>query len=125
MIIMPQLENLGEWIKSRYGDQGGLAAKLKPPVAKNTVSSWKTGRNGIPPEYKKQMRALGFSGPWPQEEAQGPATDVTPSGITREEFAEERGALRAEIRLLREALEKMGEGVRELAIQVRELRDGK
>jgi hypothetical protein len=69
---MTQSQTLGEWINSVYGDQGALADVLKPKVAKNTVSSWKTGRNGIPPEYQRQLRKLGFTGPWPREEE--PAT---------------------------------------------------
>lgn len=72
----PRFSNLGEWISFEYGDQGALAEALKPKVAKNTVSSWKTGKNGIPGEYQKQIRKLGYDGPWPRESGNRPAVDA-------------------------------------------------
>jgi hypothetical protein len=78
---MTQVLTLGEWINEKYGDQGVLAAKMKPPVRKNTVSSWVTGRNRIRPKYRKQIEALGFNGPWPQKTGEEGA-------VSREEFEE-------------------------------------
>lgn len=118
-------QNLGEWIKATYGDQGGLAEALVPPVAKNTVSSWKTGRNGIPPDYQKQIRKLGFKGLWPSQEAQESAAAPGGPYVTREELAELRGRLEGRIEVLERALERLGEGVRLLAIEREErLRQG-
>jgi hypothetical protein len=119
MGIMTQSQTLGDWIKSAFGDQGGLAEVLDPPVAKNTVSSWKTGRNGVPPEYQKQIRKLGFKGPWPREEAQEAAAAGPAPYVTREETAELKGRLEGRIEVLERALEKLGEAVR-LLLQERE-----
>jgi hypothetical protein len=115
MGIMTQSQTLGDWIKSAFGDQGGLAEVLDPPVAKNTVSSWKTGRNGVPPEYQKQIRKLGFKGPWPREEAQEAAAGGSPTYVTREEFAEWRGYWKAGTEELLKRLEALEDQVRKLS----------
>lgn len=110
---MPKFEDFGEWIRERFGDQGGLAAKLKPPVVKNTVSSWKTGRNRIPPDYQKQIKAMGYDGPFPdpggeitREDLESLRDEVrTQSAWVREELRKENAALAAD---LREVLSRLG-----------------
>lgn len=105
MTDSPQFLDLGEWIKQEYGDQGALASALRPKVAKNTVSSWKTGRNGIPPEYQKQLRKLGYDGPWPEQGGEVTLADLeslraevrTQAAWVREELRKENAALAADL----------------------------
>lgn len=89
---MPKFDNFGNWIRERFGDQGALADKLKPKVVKNTVSSWKTGRNRIPMEYEKQIRALGYDGPMPE----------TGGEVTRDDVESLRQEIRNQAAWLRE-----------------------
>jgi transcriptional regulator with XRE-family HTH domain len=112
---MPQDFELGKWISSKWGTQVKFADKLG--VTQGRVSRWLKGQDGISADYQTAIRKLGYTGPWPAEEAQDAAAGGPAPYVTREEFAEERGALRAEIRLLREALEKMGEAIRALDIR--------
>jgi hypothetical protein len=108
---------LGEWINSKFGDQGVVASKLKPPVAKNTVSSWVTGRNRVKPAYRKQLESLGFQGVWPEQEqqiAQAPAGEFTP----REDYWK----LVGRVETLERAVEKLGELVRDLVRESEESR---
>lgn len=100
-------QNLGEWIRSKYGDQGGLAVKLKPMVAKNTVSSWKTGRNGIPPEYQKQIRTLGYTGPWPHDKAQESPAPAGGPYATASDFVALKASLEKETELLRKDVARL------------------
>ena len=116
---MPRYSDLGEWIKAEHGDQGGLAAALKPKVAKNTVSSWKTGRNGIPPEYQRQLRRMGYDGPWPQEAIQDP-TAGSGAFVTREEYGALAARLEAAEKTLKEtrdALVGATGAIRQLALK--------
>jgi hypothetical protein len=105
MINHPRFKNLGDWISLEYGDQGALADALKPKVAKNTVSSWKTGKNGIPGEYQKQIRKMGYDGPWPQEVAKTPAA---PAGVSEREI----GKLEGRIEALERVVERLAEAFR-------------
>lgn len=120
---MTPSQTLGEWIRDAFGDQGGLADALKPKVAKNTVSSWKTGRNGVPPDYEKQLRKLGFKGKLPQEMPKGTPAGLDGSFVTREEYEglqKELWKTIGRLETLERAFEKLGEGVRELALQAAE-----
>lgn len=113
--MTPQFTDLGEWIRFKFGDagQGGLAAKLKPPVSKNAVSMWKTGKNRISPAYEKQIRALGYDGPLPEVGGEVTKADIeslreeirTQAAWVREEIRKENTALAAD---LREALKLLG-----------------
>lgn len=106
---------LGKWIRVKWKTQIAFADKLG--VHQGRVSRWLKGQDGISADYQAAIRKLGYTGPWPQAEAQDAAAGGPAPYVTREEFAESKGAMKAEIRLLREALEKMGEAVRELALR--------
>lgn len=121
---MPQYPDLGEWIKVKWGDQGTLAARLKPSVAKNTVSSWKTGRNRIPPDYQKQLRGMGYDGPMPHEEAQEAPAPAGGPYATASEVAELRGALKAHIEQWERGQEKVLERILDVVRRIEQLEQG-
>ncbi|OGT56705.1 MAG: hypothetical protein A3E01_00385 [Gammaproteobacteria bacterium RIFCSPHIGHO2_12_FULL_63_22] len=114
--MTPQFSDLGEWIRVRFGEagQGGLAAKLKPPVSKNAVSMWKTGKNRISAAYEKQIRALGYDGPLPEVGGDVTKADIeslqeeirTQAAWVREELRKENTALAAD---LQEVLKQLAE----------------
>lgn len=111
--------NLREWRKSKGLGQGEIAEKIG--IAQNTYSAWENGRNEIPASGQAKLRKMGYAGSWPLEAGkEAPAAGGPAPFVTREEFAEARGAWKAELGMVREALEKMGEAVRELALQLRE-----
>jgi len=73
---MPQDLNLGNWIREKWGSQVAFAEKLG--VQQSRVSKWLSGREGVSQDYQGKIRKLGYSGPWPREEAkEAPA----PAGI--------------------------------------------
>lgn len=116
---MPKFEDFGDWIRERFGDQGGLADKLKPKVAKNTVSSWKTGRNRIPPDYEKQIRAMGYDGPLPETGVEISRADLeslreevrNQAAWVREALRRENTALAAAIHEVLKRLEELQEKI--------------
>lgn len=109
---MREYSNLGKWIREKFQTQAVFGEKIG--VRQGRVSKWVLGQEGISPEYQKAIRKLGYTGPWPAEEAQDAAAGGPASYVTREEFAELRGALGARIDGLERALERMGEIVRDL-----------
>jgi transcriptional regulator with XRE-family HTH domain len=106
--------NLGEWIIGKYKTQAAFAEKLN--VRQGQVSRWISGANEVSEGYRREIRNLGYKGPWPEKTAA-----KGENLVTREEFAEEKGALRAEVRLLRESLEKAFELIRDLKIELTEV----
>ena len=115
---MPHNFQLGDWIRSKWGTQLAFAEKMG--IHQGRVSRWLKGQDGISSEYQAAIRKLGYTGPWPTQEAQDAQAGGPAAYVTREELAEVKGALGAEMRLLREAVEKMGETIRELALQASE-----
>jgi len=61
---MHKFENFESWMKEKWGNQSSLAQELG--VNQNTVSSWKTGRSRIHPDFQAKLRALGYDGPFPE-----------------------------------------------------------
>lgn len=93
---MAILTKLGEWRKGKGWTQGDLADKIEEP--RPTYQKWESGVSlGIPPEIQAKLRKAGYTGPWPQEEAKEKARPQAGDYITREEFAELRGAVKAHI----------------------------
>jgi hypothetical protein len=109
------MDNLGKWIKERFKTQGALAEELG--LQQSRISKW-LGGEPIPKTYQDRIRKLGYKGAWPTELPQEASAGASASYLTREEFAEERGALRAEVRLLRESLEKAFELIRDLKTEL-------
>jgi hypothetical protein len=62
------MSKLGEWIKVKWKTQGAFGDKLG--VAQGRVSKWVLGTEGITEDYQARIRKLGYTGPWPREEAQ-------------------------------------------------------
>lgn len=60
---MPNFENFENWMKEKWGNQSALAQELG--VNQNTVSSWKTGRSRVHPDFQAKLRELGYDGPFP------------------------------------------------------------
>ncbi|MEO7957631.1 MAG: hypothetical protein ABIW76_13170 [Fibrobacteria bacterium] len=110
---MQNIEDFESWVKTK-GGQRGLAHAFsrkfpkEKPISQTAVSNWVT-RRVIPVDRRPQLKAMGWDGPW--EWADEPIL----STITREEFAEFRGATKAELSLLRDGLEKALELIRDLA----------
>lgn len=76
---------------------------------RTTYQAWEAGRTAIPPGVQAKLKKLGYDGPWPQDETKSPAQG---DYITREEFAEYRGATAQRIQDLRDNLEDTCEVVR-------------
>ena len=102
-------KNLRELRKSRRETQEQLADAIGANRA--TYQTYESGRSEVPADLRKKLVKLGYDGPF-----------ITPGrpadAITREEFAEFRGEIRAEVRGLREVLEKLGEAVRAVSLRV-------
>lgn len=99
------MRSLGAFRKEKGFSQEEFGKKLG--LSQATYQSYESGRTSIPEEIRAKIKKLGYTGPWPQEEAKVPAADA----ISREEFAELKGATQAEIRLLRENLERPLRGI--------------
>ena len=119
-----QDSTLGKWIRDNFDSQIDFAEAVGTNPTQ--VSRW-VGGAGISPAYQKKIRKveykgkrLEYKGLWPAEEAQDRAAGGPAPYVTREEFAEEKGALRTEVRLLRENLEKAYELIRDLALRLPE-----
>ncbi len=106
---MPKLEELEKWIRESFRTQGEAAEKIG--TTQTTISKWIGGKQRISLVFQKRLRKLGFGG---LLDLQGAGT-VT---ATREELAELRGEMRAEIRNLRDVQEKLGEALRALSLRV-------
>lgn len=115
---MSDSKNLGEWIRSRFGSQDGLAEKLKVSVA--TVSAYKTGRINIPPKAQEAIRKLGYTGPWPNEEAQEAPAPAGGPYVTEKAFEDVPGRLKRLEEDSRAVL-PLVQAVRDLDARVREL----
>jgi hypothetical protein len=114
---MAQETELGKWIREKFRSQAKFADKIG--AHPTLISRWMGGA-GISEDYEKVIRGLGFKGLLPAQEVEDAAAGGPAVYVTREEFAEEKGALRAEIRLLRESLEKAFELIRDLKIELTE-----
>jgi hypothetical protein len=96
---------LGDWIKEKWKTQAAIGVKLG--VAQGRVSKWVLGTEGISEDYQARFRKLGYTGPWPREEAQEAQAGGQPTYVTREELAELRGAVRAHIEQWERGQEKV------------------
>ncbi len=114
--MRPIKNSLGDWINLKFGDQDGLAEKLK--VTRGAVSAYKTGRNEIPMKLQEAIRKLGYAGPWPREEVKEGAAPAEGVYLTKEEFAEWRGYWRAGTEKLLEQLEDLARKVDRLEKQI-------
>lgn len=107
---MPKFATFEGWLKERWGSQAALAEKLQ--VNQNTVSSWKTGRTRIHPDYQKELRKLGYDGPFPEPGTEISLADLeslrdeirTQAAWVREELRKENTALAA---ILQEVLRRL------------------
>lgn len=79
---MAQENNLGKWIRAKYKSQIRFSEKIE---AHPTVISRWMGGGGISEEYQAKIRKLGYTGPWPDEEAkeapQAMGTGMTPKHV--------------------------------------------
>lgn len=83
---------LGKWISGKWKTQVAFSEKLG--VHQGRVSRWLNGQDGISAEYQAAIRKLGYTGPWPQEEAQDAAAGGPALYVTREEFEDVPGRLK-------------------------------
>lgn len=96
------MNELGRWIKDKYGSQAGLADALG--VQQSRVSKWVSGAESISDPIQAKLRGMKYKGPWPREQAQAPAVEATP----REDYWKLVGRVEA----LERALERLSEGFR-------------
>lgn len=89
-----------------------MAAKVG--VNDKTYGAYEVGRNDIPHDVQGRLRKVGFTGPWPREEAQAPSGDFTP----REDYWK----LVGRVETLERTVEKLGEIVRDLVRESEESR---
>lgn len=101
---MQKFENIGDWVKKKYGGQRQAAKALD--TSQGVVSQWINGRSVPLPEMQALMVKNGYNGPFPEPKKK------TGKGVSAEVFAEYRGEVKTEIRNLRQDLEDTGEAVR-------------
>lgn len=107
---------LKAWRKSKGWSQEELAAKVG--ANQKTYGAYETGRNDISAEVQAKLRKLGYTGPWPREEAQESTVPANGAYVTREEFAELRGALGAHVEYWRTGEGKVLQRLEELAQRI-------
>ena len=116
--IMPRDFNLGRWIRDKYRSQAKFAEKLG--VDPTRLSRWMNLSDGISDEYQAKIRKLGYTGPWPNEEAQeSPALAGGPY-VTEKAFEDVPGRLKRLEEDSRAVL-PLVQAVRDLDARVREL----
>jgi hypothetical protein len=93
--------------------QEALGRKLGLGEKWRNYPNWESGRAPFPKTIREKLTKMGYSGPF-EEPEQAATTD---GFVSREEFAETKGSLQTEIRLLREVVEKLGEAVRTLSLR--------
>lgn len=106
---MAKLTSLGKWRDGEGWTQHQLADKLGVP--RPTFQKMESGVGPIPPKIQTKIRKLEYTGPWPREEAKESAGGV----LTREEFAEWRGYLKAGMEGVLKRLDDLEGQVRKLS----------
>lgn len=104
--------NLKEWRKSKGWSQADLAEKLGGN--QKTYGAYETGRNDIPHDVRAKLKKMGYTGPWPREEA--PASAGGPY-VTEAAFAEWRGYWRGGMEGVLERLKALEDQVQKLRQQ--------
>lgn len=98
---------LREWRKAKGLEQATLADKIGSN--QKTYSAYETGRlKDIPPDIQAKIRKMGYTGPWPREEAQAAPANGQAPYVTEKEFWKLVGRLEK----LEAAFDKLGEGFR-------------
>jgi transcriptional regulator with XRE-family HTH domain len=113
---MPRDLELGKWIRERHKSQAAFAKKLG--VDPTRLSRWLNLSDGISADYQAAIRKLGYTGPWPAEEAEDAAAGGPAPYVTREELAELRGALKAHVEYWRTGEGKVLQRLEELAQRI-------
>jgi transcriptional regulator with XRE-family HTH domain len=93
------MQNLKEWRGSKGWTQGDLAEKIGSN--QKSYSAYETGRTSLPGELQTKLRKLGYSGPWPHQEAS--VESISPDVFHRE-VGKLEGRLEAVERRLEDAL---------------------
>lgn len=99
---MTQENNLGKWVKDKYGSQAQFAQEIGADPT--LVSRWMNG-HGISDAYKEKIRDLKYKGPWPEGKKEITLADLeslreeirTQSAWVREELRKENTALAADL----------------------------
>lgn len=105
---MQKIEELETWLRESFKSQIEAAEKLG--TTQPTLSRWVGGKQKIPLEIQKKLRKLKYLGPFGIPKAES-------SYVTREEFGEMKGDLQAQIRTLRDVVEKMGQAIVALSLR--------
>lgn len=100
---MQQDFELGKWIREKWKSQVAFSTKLGVNQAR--VSKWLSLTEGVSPDYQAKIRKMGYTGPWPREEAKEAAA---PAGVSEREI----GKLEGRIEALERQLERLAEGFR-------------
>jgi hypothetical protein len=111
---------LGKWIRERFKSQTKFGAKTG--AHPTLISRW-MGGGGISEEYQTAIRKLGYTGPWPAEEAQDTAAGGPAPYVSREEYGELVGRLKRLEEEMR-ALYPLAKLVQDLGERVRKLEGG-
>lgn len=75
---------LGKWIREKFRSQAKFGTKIG--AHPTLISRW-MGGGGISDDYQAAIRKLGYTGPWPADEAQDAAAGGPAPYVTREEYA--------------------------------------
>lgn len=107
---MPKFETFGEFVRVKFKTQANAAKLLK--TRQNVISNWVTGRNKPEPDMQETLsEKWGYDGGWPAQKAKEAAGD----SISREEFAEWRGYLKAGMEGVLKRLDDLEGQVRKLS----------
>jgi transcriptional regulator with XRE-family HTH domain len=99
------MTSLRKWREGKGWTQADIAGKIGEP--RPTYQKMESGEGPIWPEMQAKIRKVGYTGPWPREEAQEAAAPAGANYVTREELAELRGAVRAHIEQWERGQEKV------------------
>lgn len=110
--ILPRDSALGEWIREKFRSQAKFAEKLG--VDPTRLSRWMNRVDGISDDYQAKIRKLGYTGPWPREEAQEAPAPAGGPYVTEKDFAEWRGYWRGGMEALLKRVDDLEDQVRKL-----------
>lgn len=113
---MPRVLELGKWIREKHKSQAAFAKKLG--VDPTRLSRWLNLSDGISEVYKLKIQKMGYSGPWPEDEAQEATAPAGETYATASALAELRGALKAHVEYWREGEGKVLLRLEELARKI-------
>ncbi len=108
---MQKFENIADWVEKKYGSQAKAAKAMK--TTQGVISQWISGRSVPKPDKQALMAKNDYDGPFPEPKKKGSTKLV--GAVSREEFAEWRGYLKAGMEGVLKRLDDLEGQVRKLS----------